>query len=767
MLCHGAAIAPRAASSTELVSDPNTLDLAFRKRFDSITAHAVQTRVKRPLLELVRRQLILQCDADRLVQLTDDSRNLDVLKGMKDLLSQPRRPQINSRSQLDARGRPGLPDVIRCARRKHARAIISSFLRNSGMHQARLSIAMIFLLFGLSFSTSGATLPSGFVETTVASGIVSPTAMAIAPNGRIFVCSQTGALRVIKNGVLLATPFVTLSVDSVGERGLLGVAFDPHFTLNNYIYLYYTVPGTPSHNRVVRFTANGDVVLPGSRIILLELDPLSTATNHNGGALHFGPDGNLYIAVGDNANGSNSQNLSNLLGKILRINPNGSIPNDNPFIQSTTARHEIWALGLRNPFTFAFRGTTSFMYINDVGESTWEEIDLGQSGANYGWPATEGPTTNPVYKSPVYYYGHDQGCAITGGAFYSSSTPNFPSSYVGKYFFGDYCSGFIRVLNPSTGQATGFLTGASQPVDIQVGDDGSLYYLARGTKSVMKIRYSSNLSPVITTQPASQLISVGYPVTFSVVASGSTPYSYQWRRNGVDISGATAPSYKFSATLADNGAQFRVRVSNAYGSVLSNVATLSVTTDKPPTAQILTPAHGTTYFGGIVVNYSGSASDFEDGDLPASAFTWQVDFHHDTHLHPFIAARTGSKKGSFTIPKRGETSSNVYYILTLKVTDSAGLSKTVVRNILPEKAEMTFVTKPAGLKISLDGQAARLTPFTVTGVVGIIRSISARTPQTLNGSSYVFQAWSDGGSRSHEISTPSVDTTYTANFATQ
>jgi hypothetical protein len=560
---------------------------------------------------------------------------------------------------------------------------------------------------------------------------------------------------------------VNLSVDSVGERGLLGVAFDPNFTLNHYIYLYHTVPGTPAHNRVVRFIANGDVALAGSRVTLLDLDPLSTAPNHNGGALHFGPDGKLYIAVGDNAKGSNSQNLSNLLGKILRINPNGSIPTDNPFIQSTAARPEIWALGLRNPFTFAFRGTTSFMYINDVGESTWEEIDLGQAGANYGWPATEGPTTNPAYKTPVYYYGHDQGCAITGGAFYSPSTPNFPSSYVGKYFFGDYCSGFIRMLNPSTGQATGFLAGASQPVDIQVGDDGSLYYLARGTESVMKVRYTANALPVITTQPVSQLISVGYPVTFSVVASGSTPYSYQWKRNGVDIFGATASSYKFTTTLADNGAQFRARVSNAYGSVLSNVATLSVTTDKPPAAQILTPVSGTTYYGGKVISYSGSASDFEDGDLSASAFTWKVDFHHDSHIHPFIAPTTGKKSGAFAIPKRGETSSNVYYILTLKVIDSAGLTKTVVRNILPQKAKMTFVTKPAGLKVSLDGQAPRLTPFTVTGVVGIIRSISAPTPQTLNGSSYVFQAWSDGGARSHEISTPSVDTIYTANFARQ
>ena len=632
------------------------------------------------------------------------------------------------------------------------------------MHQARLFIAIVFLLYSLSFSASAATLPSGFIETTLASGIASPTAMAIAPGGPIFVCSQTGALRVIKNGVLLTTPFVTLSVDSVGERGLLGVALDPHFTLNHYIYLYYTVPGNPSHNRVVRLTANGDVVLPGSRVILLELDPLSTATNHNGGALHFGADGNLYIAVGDNAEGSNSQNLSNLLGKILRIVPDGTIPSDNPFVQSTTARHEIWALGLRNPFTFAFRGATSFMYINDVGQSTWEEIDLGLAGANYGWPATEGPTTNPAYKSPVYYYGHSDGCAITGGAFYSPSTPNFPSSYVGKYFFGDYCSGFIRILNPSTAQATNFITGASQPVDIHVGADGSLYYLARGTGSVMKVRYTTNLFPVITTQPKSQLISAGYPVTFSVAASGPSPYSYQWMRNGVNMTGATASSYKFATTLADNGAQFRVRVSNAYGSASSNTATLSVTSDKPPTSQILTPAVGATYFGGMVVNYSGSASDKEDGTLPASAFTWRVDFHHDSHVHPFIPPTTGSKTGTFTMPNRGEVSSNVYYYITLKVVDSVGLTSTTVRYILPRKANMTFATQPAGLKISLDGGSGRITPFTVTGVVGIIRSIAAPSPQTLNGLSYNFQSWSDGGARSHEISTPAVNTTDTANF---
>jgi glucose/arabinose dehydrogenase len=622
----------------------------------------------------------------------------------------------------------------------------------------------MFLLLGLSWSASGATLPAGFVETTVASGIASPTAMAIAPGGRIFVCSQSGELRVIKNGVLLASPFVTLSVDSVGERGLLGVAFDPNFNQNNFVYLYYTVPGTPAHNRVSRFTANGDVAALNSEIVLLELSPLSSANNHNGGALHFGLDGDLYIAVGDNNKGSNSQNLGNLLGKILRINSNGTIPPDNPFVQSDTARHEIWAFGLRNPFTFAFRGNTNFMYINDVGQATWEEIDPGQAGANYGWPTAEGPSSNPAFTNPIYYYGHDEGCAITGGAFYSPTTPNFPSSYVGKYFFGDYCSGFIRMLDPATAQTTNFITGASEPVDIQVGADGSFYYLARGTGSVMKVSYTTALKPVITTQPASQLVSVGKAATFSVAASGPSPYSYQWKREGVNITGATAKTYKLApTTLSDNLAHFRVMVSNAYGGTLSNAATLSVTSDKPPVGQILAPTEGTTYVGGKIFNYSGSASDFEDGDLPDSAFTWQVDFHHDAHLHPFIPPTTGSKTGTFTIPRRGETSSNVFYRIILKVQDSAGLTNTVTRDIIPRKVDMTFATVPAGMQITLDGQSFT-TPFTVTGVIGIIRAIGAPNPQTFDGTNYSFQSWSDGRSISHEIITPSVNTTYTANF---
>ena len=233
-----------------------------------------------------------------------------------------------------------------------------------------------------SFSLA-ATLPSGFTETVVANGLSAPTAMAFAPDGRIFVTQQGGSLRVIKNGALLPTPFVTVTTTSSGERGLLGIAIDPDFVNNQYVYVYYTALTPAIHNRVSRFTANGDVAVPGSEAVLFDLDNLSSATNHNGGALHFGPDGKLYFAAGENANPANSQSIANVLGKIMRINSDGTIPNDNPTSfpgiagMPTGQNRAIWVVGLRNPYTFTFQPGTGRMFINDVGQSTWEEIDDG------------------------------------------------------------------------------------------------------------------------------------------------------------------------------------------------------------------------------------------------------------------------------------------------------------------------------------------------------------------------------------------------------
>jgi glucose/arabinose dehydrogenase len=458
-----------------------------------------------------------------------------------------------------------------------------------------ISLGICLCIFAISVAANAATLPANFTETPIATGLASPTAMGFAPDGRLFVCQQGGQLRVIKNGALLPTPFVSLSVDASGERGLLGIAFDPNFSVNNFVYLYYTPSSSPKHNQVSRFTANGDVAAAGSELVILSLDNLSSATNHNGGAIHFGPDGKLYVAVGENANPANAQTLNNRLGKILRINPDGSIPSDNPFFNTASGlNRSIWSLGLRNPFTFAFQQSTGRMFINDVGQSTWEEINDGIGGSNYGWPNTEGPTNNPSFRSPLFSYAHSPsdtgGCAITGGAFYNPSTVQFPSFYVGKYFFADLCSGWIRVFNPATGTDTEFATGIANPVDLHVTADGSLYYLAFGAGTVVRIQHPViQQGPTITMQPSDQNVVPGQLATFEVRATGTAPIHFQWQRNQVNIPDADAAIFSILPTLADNGAKFRCLVSNALGTTPSVEATLTVT----PPAPILMTEVGT------------------------------------------------------------------------------------------------------------------------------------------------------------------------------
>lgn len=628
-----------------------------------------------------------------------------------------------------------------------------------------IPILLVLLIFARAqMPTRAAVLPSGFTESLVASGIANPTAMQFAPDGRLFVAEQGGRLRVIRNGSLLPTPFLTVAVSSVGERGLLGIAFDPDFAVNQFVYIYYTATSPTIHNRISRFTANGDVAVSGSETVVLELDNLSSATNHNGGALNFGPDGKLYVAVGENANGPNAQTLANLHGKMLRINKDGTIPTDNPFFAAATGRNRaIWALGLRNPFTFAFNPNQSQMFINDVGQSTWEEINDGIAGANYGWPETEGPTTDPRFTSPRYAYNQaGTPCAITGGAFYSPETLQFPTEYLNDYFFADFCAGWIRRLDPSNNSVTTFATGIASPVDLKVGDDGSLYYLARGAGAVYKVSYSAT-APSISSHPVSQTVAPGATVTFSVRASGPAPLRYQWQRNGVNVSGATSQDYTFVAASADNGARYRAVVSNDHGSVLSNEATLTVTSNTPPVATISQPPAGTTYGGNSVINYAGSAGDAEDGTLPASAFTWRVDFHHDAHSHPFIPATSGATSGSFTVPTTGHTETNVWYRIFLTVRDSGGLTHTTFRDVTPRVVNLTLATNPSGLQLRLDGQPVTA-PLTFGSVVGIVRGLDAPLTQISGGTSYEFVSWSDGGAASHNISTPASAATYTATY---
>ena len=484
--------------------------------------------------------------------------------------------------------------------------------------------------------------------------------MAFAPDGRLFVAEQGGTLRVIKDGALLQTPFLSVPVDENGERGLLGIAFDPDFTSNGFVYVYYTATAPSAHNRVSRFVAAGDVAAPESEEIIFELSPLREALNHNGGAIHFGPDGKLYVATGDNGRARNSKGFDTLHGKILRINPDGSIPADNPFVATTTGTaRAIWAIGLRNPFTFSFQPGTTRMFINDVGQKEAEEINEGIAGSNYGWPETEGYTADPRFRSPIFAYAHGEtsttGCAITGSAFYNPVDAQFPQQYVGDYFFADFCMGWIRALDPTSGTVADFASGSDHLVDLTIGDDGALYYLTRGhpTGRVFRIAYTGSEAPTISTQPTSQTVSVGASAAFEVAASGSPPLSFQWQRDGVDIPGATSAIYTLAAAeVTDDGARFRALVTNNAGNATSNEAVLTVTTNRAPTATITSPATGTFYSGAETISYSGTGTDPDEGALDGSHFVWRIDFHHADHTHPFLPETAAQRKARSPYPSR-------------------------------------------------------------------------------------------------------------------
>src|SRR5688572_26812884 len=427
-----------------------------------------------------------------------------------------------------------------------------------------------------------ANVPDGFTDTILVDELHSPTSMEIAPDGRVFVAGQAGHLWSVAGGE--ATFVHRLSnVNSEAEHGFLGLVFDEGFATNGFLYVYYTRNGNGGvHNRVSRLTVSGSEVT--AEQIIIDLPDIQDADFHMGGALHFGPDGKLYVAVGDYERRTLPQSLDSLAGKILRINKDGSIPSDNPFYNTASGvNRAIWARGLRNPFTFNIHPRTAQMFINDVGQESWEEVNVGQAGANYGWPMSEGPQNTDGFTAPIHYYNHDSGtCSVAGGVFYHAANMSFPQPYHDKYFFGDLCGNWARIIDPVTFQVSEFATGIQAPVDFNVGPDGSLYYLGRGQGldqgHVGRISHAQAGAPVILDHPDDVSVSPGRQATFSVTATGGGGggLGFQWQRDGQDIPGATAATLAIAAVRDADAGAYRVVVTNGVGSVTSNPATLTV-----------------------------------------------------------------------------------------------------------------------------------------------------------------------------------------------
>lgn len=323
-----------------------------------------------------------------------------------------------------------------------------------------------------------------FTLIPVASGLSQPLYLT-APAGdeRLFVVEKTGRVRIVKNGSVLGTPFLDLSdsISNGSEQGLLSMAFHPQYASNGFFFVDYT--DASGDTRVVRYTvstANPYAADPASAKLILAVE--QPFANHNGGLLLFGPDGKLYIGLGDGGSGGdpqgNGQKLSTLLGKILRIDVDEgdpyTIPSDNPFVGRADARGEIWAYGLRNPWRFAFDAATGRLYIADVGQNAWEEVNVvpaDEGGLNFGWNVMEGAhcygastCDQSALTLPALEYSHAEGCSITGGNVYRGT---LVPGIVGQYFYSDYCTGFLRSFTFDGGTA-------STPIAWDVGDIGSI-----------------------------------------------------------------------------------------------------------------------------------------------------------------------------------------------------------------------------------------------------------------------------------------------------
>lgn len=384
-----------------------------------------------------------------------------------------------------------------------------------------LVVSVLLLLFCLTTIAPPAAraapsaLPSGFTRIALGSGLSEPTAIVFPGRKKMFVTEKGGAVRIVKsNGVLVSDPLVTFHVNTESERGLLGIALDPDYAANHAFYVYYTTaPGAKNYsgepkNRVSRLNPRKNK--PGFREkIILDQIP-SDAGNHNGGDIHFGFDGKLYISVGDSGCGAchdQAQTLDSLRGKILRINGNGTIPTDNPFYNTPGARKEIYAYGFRNPWRFGLRSSNQTYIVADVGEGTWEEIDSLEAGGNFGWNNYEGPcladtpNCNPNTTDfgstikPIHWYNHSSGSeignVIAGGVFAENS--NYPAPYANAYFYGDEGAGWVHYLTLDGNNhvlTQGDFDNDAQAAAFGRGRDGNVYAVSYGAGAIYKYVYT-------------------------------------------------------------------------------------------------------------------------------------------------------------------------------------------------------------------------------------------------------------------------------------
>jgi glucose/arabinose dehydrogenase len=618
-----------------------------------------------------------------------------------------------------------------------------------------------------------------FVNDRVVLGLDEPTDLTFTPDGRMLVTERDGTVWVVQPGSGSVDPVPLIQLPSVSidnERGLLGVAVDPAFEQNGWVYLFYTHGSL--RNRVSRFQATGGTAAPAGEQVVWQ-NTVNSDVWHQGGDLNFGPDGYLYISVGDHLRSQTVQDLSSYHGKILRVAGDGSIPADNPFHDGAGPNLDaIWIRGLRNPFRFSIDQLSGRMFIGDVGEGTTEEVNLGVRGGNYGWPLCEGTCGVAGMTNPIYSYPHNNhDASVIGGFVYRGS--QFPAEYQGEYFFADYGMNWIKRLTvDGAGNVTAVRNfeppdGSSdgpygEIVSLAEGPDGSLWYIDAGpfefgnAGSVRRIR-NLNANQPPTAVASGEPTSGPAPLAVSFSSAGSAdpegqPLTYRWTFGD----GATSTTPNPTHTYAERG-RYTARLTTSDGNSETISGAVTVTVGSAPTATIVAPTAGRTFRAGDVITFSGEGSDPDDGPLTGGSLSWKVVFHHDSHIHPVLDGATGAS-GTLTIPASGHSfHGQTSFEIVLTATDSDGIQDTASVTIQPEKAQVSLATSPSGLSVTLDG-ISRTSPFAQDEVVGFRYGVDTPTPQFAGATRYAFASWSDGGAKAHTVTVPPAGLDLTATF---
>ncbi len=492
-------------------------------------------------------------------------------------------------------------------------------------------------------------------------------------------------------------------------------------------------------------------------------------------------------------------------GTVLRLNPiDGTPMPDNPLVGGSAADDDpIIAYGLRNPFRLAPRPGTNELWIGDVGWNDWEEIDrIGHTGdmpiENFGWPCYEGIGKQPGYATgsnlcqslyaspgavtdPFFTYNHaekvvpDESCSvgsssITGLAFYQGGT--YPASYDGALFFADYSRNCIWTMpigpngDPDPAQRFTFAAGAFAPVDLKIGPGGDLYYVDVSIGRLMRISYVAASQPPVAVIDADK-IDGPTPLTVQFDGSGSSDpdpgdvISYSWDLDGNGTFGDSTLVAPLVTYTNPGTYDVQLRVTDPHGA--SATASKTITAGNThPTAIITTPTGAETWHAGSVINFSGTATDPEEGTLGAAALTWTLVIQHcpsNCHEHT-VQTLEGVSSGSFVAPQHDYPT---HLELRMTATDAGGLTNTTSVFLYPETVDLTLASDPPGLELTTVPFSGT-TPYVKTEIVNSTVTISAPSPQTIDGITYEFVSWSDGGARSHEVSAPADATSYVALF---